>query len=171
MVEPIVWIAGGSLAAYLLLKGEPAKKSVEDKAEELSEQVEGEVDDVVDAVTGGDVVTEGVDVNKDGMINVRDIVARVTNSVTNYDDNKDESISSAEAGELDDQQKELYDSLSKKRDCIRLYADQEIDPSTEAVYVLLETHKGWKVKHKALQEGSTVVRDYFCPPGREPLQW
>ena len=68
MVEPIVWIAGGSLAAYLLLKGEPAKKSVEDKAEELSEQVEGEVDDVVDAVTGGDVVTEGVDVNKDGMI-------------------------------------------------------------------------------------------------------
>ena len=76
-----------------------------------------------------------------------------------------------EEAELDEVQKDLFDSLSQQRSCVRIYDDQEIDPSTEAVYLLLEQKKGWKVKFKPLQEGSQVMRKYFCPPGREPLQW
>lgn len=166
-----IWVVGAGIAAYLLLgKKEiptPAAVSPEEKAEEIADQVINQVDDIVD-----ESGYHPPDEEPSGkVVNVLDLVQMVNESIEEYNANGDESIGSAEVGELDEVQKELFDSLSTQRNCIRIYDDQEIDSSTEAVYILLEQEKGWKVKHKPLQEGSTTLRKYFCPPGREPLQW
>ncbi len=185
MVEPIVWIAGGAAAFFLLKPSEKkAPKTAEEKAEEISQDVIDQVDDKILEETGEipveeiqeeeNVVEETPsfeDVNDDGLVNVKDIVATVNNQIDNFNENQDESIGSAEAGELDDDQKVLYEQTAKQRSCIQIYEDKPIDEKTEQVYVLLESNKGWKVKFKPLQDGSTVMRKFFCPPGREPLEW
>ena len=179
-----MWVVGAGVAAFLLLKGEKKAKTPETVAEEVSDQASGMVDDIVsyeENVNGnGNGADESGfnpddDVNEDGIVNVLDVVAMVNQSLNevngNGNGNGNDAIGSEEEAELDEVQKDLFDSLSQQRSCVRLYDDQEIDPSTEAVYLLLEQKKGWKVKFKPLQEGSQVMRKYFCPPGREPLQW
>ena len=175
-----MWVVGAGVAAFLLLKGEKKAKTPETVAEEVSDQASGMVDDIVsyeENVNGNGADESGLnpddDLNEDGIVNVLDVVAMVNQSLSrvNGNGNGNGAIGSEEEAELDEVQKDLFDSLSQQRSCVRLYDDQEIDPSTEAVYLLLEQKKGWKVKFKPLQEGSLVMRKYFCPPGREPLQW
>ena len=189
MVEPIVWLGAGAAAFFLLKPEEKKEKTPEQKSEEIAQDVIDQVEEkILEEI--GEVPVEEVleeeeqeedlseddpyleDVNEDGIVNVKDIVATVNSQIQNFNETQDESIGSAEAGELDDAQRSLYDQLWKsQRDCIQLYEDREIDEKTEQVYILLEQNKGWKVKTKPLQEGSTIIRKFFCPPGKEPLQW
>ncbi len=168
MVEPLVWLAGGAAALFLLKPTEKKKpKTPEEKAEEISQDVVDQVVEVVNQANG----TAAPTADHSGVTTILEIVETVNNQVENYTETGDESIGSAEAGELDDDQKVLYEQTAKQRNCIQIYEDKPIDEKTEQVYILLESHKGWKVKYKPIQEGSTIIRKFFCPPGREPLQW
>jgi hypothetical protein len=178
-MEPIVWIIGGGTAAYLLLSGKDEKPPAPiEKAEEISQEAANMVDEIIvqeeENGNGNGEDEPGYDlskdVNQDGFVNVRDIVAQVNQSVSDFT-NGNGTLTTPGLEEMSEDQQDLFESLSTQRGCIRLYEDQEIPPETEAVYSLLETEKGWKVKHKPLQEGSLEMRDYLCPPGREPLQW
>ncbi len=182
-MDPIVWIVGGGAAAYLLLSGKDEKpRAPEEAAEEISQEAANMVDTIIEQEEGtgtgngnGNGVDESgyslsEDTNEDGLINVVDIVAQVNQSVSDFT-NGNGTLTTPGLEEMSEDQQDLFESLSTQRGCIRLYEDQEIPPETEEVYSLLETAKGWKVKQKPLQDGSLEMRNYLCPPGREPLQW